>query len=154
MQKSPYCESLQSPNALKGNPENRSAGIEKLKTMLGWSLLVVIAVAAAYSRQQCIEQGRPWFRSGGTRRARKVTPRDLRPPKRRFDSEAAPCLWTHPVVGNNSLPRSFYRLNELTRDRKTSERLVRRVSQMNPGRSPDWCIEKAVYDIERDRMAR
>lgn len=122
--------------------------------MLGWSLLVIIAVGMAYSRQQCIEQGKPWFRAGGTRRVRKATTREIRPPKRRFSSEEAPCLWTHPVVGNNSLPRSFHKLNELTRDRKTSERLVRHVSQMNPGRSADWCIEKAVYDIERDRMAR
>ena len=124
--------------------------------MLGLSVLIVLTIAVAYSRQKCIEQGKPWFRAGGTKRSRRIVPRKMRPPKRRFSSETTPCLWTHPVVGNNasSLPRSFHKLTELTRDRKTSERLVRRISQMNPGRTADWCIEKAVYDIERDRMAR
>ena len=138
--------------------------------MLGLSLLIVIAVAAAYSRQKCIEQGKPWFRAGGTRRARKATPlpRKMRPPKRRFSSEATPPAGAmrppkrrfgsgataRPVMGNNAWPRSFHKLNELTRDRSTSERLIRHISQLHPGRSADWCIEKAVYDIERDRMAR
>ena len=100
---------------------------------------------------------------------RKVSPKkEHRPPKRRFSSpeekakpakktirsEDVVCLWSHPVVGNNSLPKVIYKLDELTRDRSTSERLVRRVSERNPGRSSQWCIEKAIYDIERDRMAR
>ena len=160
--------------------------------MLGLSLLVVIAVAAAYSRQKCIEQGKPWFRAGGTRRTRKATPppggmrqpkrrfsseaalppgairppkrrfsseatppqSEMRPPKRRFSSEVTRPVRTQPAVGNRALSRSLRKLNELTRDRRTSERLVRHVSQMHPDRSVDWCIEKAVYDIERDRMAR
>ena len=34
-----------------------------------------------------------------------------------------------------------------------AERLVSDVSRRNPGRSEQWCWEKAIYDIERDRRA-
>ncbi|MGB7088294.1 MAG: hypothetical protein WBD47_22250 [Phormidesmis sp.] len=34
-----------------------------------------------------------------------------------------------------------------------AQRLVRDVSSRNPGRSEQWCWEKAIYDIERDRRA-
>ena len=34
-----------------------------------------------------------------------------------------------------------------------AQRLVSDVSQRNPGRSEQWCWEKAIYDIERDRRA-
>ncbi|WP_346290795.1 hypothetical protein [Sphaerothrix gracilis] len=32
-------------------------------------------------------------------------------------------------------------------------RLVDRVKMQNPGRSEQWCWEKAIYDIQRDRRA-
>lgn len=34
-----------------------------------------------------------------------------------------------------------------------AQRLVSDVSDRNPGRSEQWCWEKAIYDIERDRRA-
>ncbi|MBE9078033.1 hypothetical protein IQ241_12135 [Romeria aff. gracilis LEGE 07310] len=34
-----------------------------------------------------------------------------------------------------------------------AQRLVERVKMQNPGRSEQWCWEKAIYDIERDRRA-
>lgn len=34
-----------------------------------------------------------------------------------------------------------------------AQRLVSDVSVRNPGRSEQWCWEKAIYDIERDRRA-
>ncbi|MEL7068141.1 MAG: hypothetical protein ABG776_06245 [Cyanobacteria bacterium J06555_13] len=34
-----------------------------------------------------------------------------------------------------------------------AQRLVGDVSERNPGRSEQWCWEKAIYDIERDRRA-
>lgn len=49
---------------------------------------------------------------------------------------------------------AFYRLNELTRNAAVAERLVAKVKEKNPTRDYRWCIEKAIYDIERDRMAR
>ncbi len=34
-----------------------------------------------------------------------------------------------------------------------AQRLVSDVSARNPGRPEQWCWEKAIYDIERDRRA-
>ena len=34
-----------------------------------------------------------------------------------------------------------------------AQRLVLDVSDRNPGRTEQWCWEKAIYDIERDRRA-
>ena len=34
-----------------------------------------------------------------------------------------------------------------------AQRLVSDVSIRNPGRSEQWCWEKAIYDVERDRRA-
>jgi hypothetical protein len=36
-------------------------------------------------------------------------------------------------------------------DTPTARRLIRNVNHSNPGRSVDWCLEKAIYDLERDR---
>ncbi|KPQ35126.1 MAG: hypothetical protein HLUCCA11_11950 [Phormidesmis priestleyi Ana] len=34
-----------------------------------------------------------------------------------------------------------------------AQRLVSDVQHRNPGRTEQWCWEKAIYDIERDRRA-
>ncbi|NER78638.1 MAG: DUF2905 domain-containing protein [Leptolyngbya sp. SIO1D8] len=44
-------------------------------------------------------------------------------------------------------------LDRLTRDRRVSERLIERVEFNHPGRSRRWCVEKAIYDIQRDRRS-
>jgi len=36
-------------------------------------------------------------------------------------------------------------------DTATARRLIRNVNRSNPGRSVDWCLEKAIHDLERDR---
>lgn len=36
-------------------------------------------------------------------------------------------------------------------DVPTARRLIRNVNRSNPKRSVDWCLEKAIYDLERDR---
>jgi hypothetical protein len=36
-------------------------------------------------------------------------------------------------------------------DNATAERLIKAVSARNPGRGWEWCYEKAVLDLERDR---
>ncbi|WP_008313662.1 hypothetical protein [Leptolyngbya sp. PCC 6406] len=50
-------------------------------------------------------------------------------------------------------PRLMGRLDRLTRDRRVSERLIERLAFDNPNRSKRWCVEKAIYDIQRDRRA-
>jgi hypothetical protein len=37
------------------------------------------------------------------------------------------------------------------RDTNTARRLLRNINRTNPGRSVDWCLEKAIHDLERDR---
>ncbi|MEM0981696.1 MAG: hypothetical protein AAGH78_15665 [Cyanobacteria bacterium P01_H01_bin.58] len=44
-------------------------------------------------------------------------------------------------------------LDKLTRDRRVSERLIERIEFNNPGRSKRWCVEKAIYDLQRDRRS-
>ena len=38
-------------------------------------------------------------------------------------------------------------------DRNTANRLLSQVKMNNPSRSINWCIEKVIYDLERDRGA-
>ena len=47
----------------------------------------------------------------------------------------------------------FHRLTRLTRNVDTADRLVKQISAMNPDQSLLWCVQKAIYDIERDRMS-
>jgi hypothetical protein len=42
-------------------------------------------------------------------------------------------------------------LNLVNGDTPTARRLIRNVNHSNPGRSVDWCLEKAILDLERDR---
>lgn len=36
-------------------------------------------------------------------------------------------------------------------DRDAAKRLIKQQNRMNRGRSYQWCLEKVIYDIERDR---
>ncbi len=36
-------------------------------------------------------------------------------------------------------------------DTATARRLLRNINQRYPGRSVDWCLEKAIHDLDRDR---
>lgn len=44
-------------------------------------------------------------------------------------------------------------LDRLTKDRRVSERLLHRIEFNHPGRSKRWYVEKAIYDIQRDRRS-
>lgn len=48
----------------------------------------------------------------------------------------------------------FNRLNGLTRNVETTQRMIEYVAMRHPEKDQQWCIEKAIYDLERDRMAR
>jgi hypothetical protein len=37
-------------------------------------------------------------------------------------------------------------------DKRAAERLAAQVSLANPGKSEQWCWEKAIYDLQRDRF--
>ncbi|MBW4467093.1 MAG: hypothetical protein KME07_16835 [Pegethrix bostrychoides GSE-TBD4-15B] len=42
-------------------------------------------------------------------------------------------------------------LRQLHNDRNAAHRLLTHVQQTHPDRSPNWVIEKVIYDLERDR---
>ena len=48
----------------------------------------------------------------------------------------------------------FNRLNRLTRNVETTQRMIEYVAMRHPEKDQQWCVEKAIYDLERDRMAR
>ena len=57
-------------------------------------------------------------------------------------------------AGAKAVPESLMRrLDRLTRDRRVSERLIERIEFNHPGRSKRWCVEKAIYDLQRDRRS-
>jgi hypothetical protein len=51
-------------------------------------------------------------------------------------------------------PQLWRRLVKLTRDENTAHRLVNNLLLKNPDRDANWCCEKAIYDLERDRYRR
>ncbi len=76
--------------------------------------------------------------------------RRRRPPGRRL----APVRRARVPSSAATVPASLMRrLDRLTKDRRVSERLIERVEFNHPGRSKRWCVEKAIYDIQRDRRS-
>jgi hypothetical protein len=70
-----------------------------------------------------------------------------RKPSKRFRSRSS-------AASTKAIPSHLMReLDRLTKDRRVSERLIERIEFNNPGRSKRWCIEKAIYDIQRDRRS-
>ncbi|MGF1571381.1 MAG: hypothetical protein ACFCVD_25445 [Nodosilinea sp.] len=53
---------------------------------------------------------------------------------------------------NGSTQRQLLRLVGGNRD--VAERLVEQVQLRNPNHSEQWCWEKAIYDIQRDRHSQ
>ena len=57
--------------------------------------------------------------------------------------------------GDNSIPFSSKADRELLRlvggDRKYAARILNNLSLKHPGKSHKWYLEKAIYDLERDR---
>jgi len=45
----------------------------------------------------------------------------------------------------------LFKLDDLTRSRAASERLVQQIQRVYPDKSPKWCAEKALWDLRRDR---
>ena len=72
----------------------------------------------------------------------------------RFRPTAKPALkpTPHPIAVKPASGVTKNRLDSLTKDRRVSDRLVQRLLLMNPERSEQWAYEKAIYDLERDRV--
>lgn len=68
---------------------------------------------------------------------RPIKPQDPPPQEKRTVVHIPSYLWNE--------------LNTLTRDPATSQRLIKNVCDRNPGRSIEWVVERAIWEIERDR---
>lgn len=66
---------------------------------------------------------------------------------RRTGSRAAPASSKQAVRGQTQ--RELLRL--VGGNRAVADRLVEQVQLRNPSHSEQWCWEKAIYDIQRDR---
>ena len=114
--------------------------------------LCVVVALIWFSYASARDRLVPWFSLGGTSKRRKAPA----PTKFRLRTEnikpKSPWLKSKPPPFSSGV--SFPRLDELTHSAETSRRLVKHMQQMHPDKSLQWCVEKAIYDIERDRMAR
>lgn len=110
------------------------------------------------------QKGVPWFSMGqSVQRQTAQSPRSLRT---KSIKPKSPHLVSNPktqqVLRQTPIPSklnkveivAFHRLNELTHNKELTQRLINNVQARNLHRNRLWCIEKAIYDIERDRMAR
>lgn len=134
--------------------------------------LSVVACCVVFSWFRAKELGVPWFSWGGARPISARPTADAyshwkRPGKanaaRRYKAEKAAGKQQkrHPTKAERELQRQasaaermvIGRLHSLTRNEEVSDRLIGHVQERNPEKDRVWCIEKAIYDIERDRMA-
>lgn len=118
--------------------------------MLEFVFLGVVLLGVVWSYALALEKGVPWFDWNGQKRGQQR--RQGRSPKTSL--ERGKSFQFRRPVAQASCSSLFRRLNELTRNREITERLIQHVSQRHPDKTAEWCIEKAIYDLERDRMAR
>ena len=109
--------------------------------------LSAIAVLMWFSWARARAEGVPWFSVGGQPDMRRDRARAKTALRTRTLKPKSPLLTT-------SAPTSFPNLDALTRNPDTSHRLVADIKVRNPDRTLEWCAEKAIYDIERDRLGR
>ncbi|MEL7354062.1 MAG: hypothetical protein AAFN38_21750 [Cyanobacteria bacterium J06560_5] len=118
-----------------------------MSTLLGIVItLVVLSWASAR------ERGVPWM-AWGTATKVQTAKRQAQHRRLRTRNIKPVSPWLN---GQAKLPtaEAFTRLTELTRSEKVSNRLISNNLSRYPGRNRLWAAEKAIYDIERDRMAR
>lgn len=101
---------------------------------------------------------KPKSKSKSKSKKSKTPPKTLPPEAARTNiPDALPLLSENPPAPK---PRDLFvndqtrrKLMSLVRDRATAERLLKLTREYNPQRSEQWCYEKVIYDIERDRRA-
>jgi hypothetical protein len=101
---------------------------------------------------------KPKSKSKSKSKKSKTPPKTLPPEAARTNiPDALPLLSENPPAPK---PRDLFvndrtrrKLMSLVRDRATAERLLKLAREYNPKRSEQWCYEKVIYDIERDRRA-
>jgi hypothetical protein len=110
-----------------------------------WIVVIGLVLVSWVSAR---DRGVPWFSLGGTSKRRKA------PTHMKFRLRTENIKPKSPWLEKQQRPESYPLLDELTHNAETSHRLVAHMKSLHPDRSLKWCAEKAIYDIERDRMAR
>lgn len=153
--------------------------------MESWLPLLIgaLIVFILHQRQQCIDEGRPFFRAGRRASGRQRTQSALseqnlgrttlrqqsqqKYSQRAGNTHNVPLNKNRPSVNEDAFspkraasqpaPDVMVRtdlvrqLNALTHNEATAKRLIFSLKQRHPERSLDWCAERAINDIERDR---
>ena len=137
--------------------------------MMELSIGLGICLLLVWSWQRAERLGTPWFSLG--RQQSRTHPAQFRK-RMRTKSIKPQSPWLKPTIESSqrivsarptqhrqrkqSGPggKAFHRLYQLTHNVEIAERLVRRLAEKHPDRDLLWCIQKAIYDIERDRQAR
>lgn len=104
----------------------------------------------AFSWFRARELGVPWFSMGGSPKERAMAKERKR---RRLVVAQMKAETRERKAKGVVQPAVFNELHALTHSEEAANRLVDYAQSMNPGRDRVWCIEKAIYDIKRDRMA-
>ncbi|MEL6553590.1 MAG: hypothetical protein AAFQ63_09045 [Cyanobacteria bacterium J06621_11] len=125
---------------------------------------VVFAIALSWASARV--RGVPWM-SWGTptkmrtdkRRAQyqmRLRTKSIKPKSPWLEKSGPQSPWlSGAATGFGDAERTaFARLVSLTHSHPISVRTVKSLHKWNPEKTWLWCIEKAIYDIERDRMAR
>ena len=112
-------------------------------------LIVIGILAVVYSYARAKERGMPWFSWGG-REGRLYQLRAAQESMKLVQQAQSPWLYVrHP---NGPEAKAFERLTELTHSPEVSQRMMRAAAMNRNSQGELWCIEKAIYDIQRDRM--
>ena len=111
---------------------------------------VAFCLFSLWSYGRAKQKGLPWFSAGG----KQTTVRSRAAIRLRTHSIKPQSPWLQERKRQGSEGLAFKRLTELTHNADVSRRLILNASDKHVGRSELWYIEKAIYDIERDRMAR
>jgi hypothetical protein len=125
-------------------------------------LLAVALCLVGFSYVSARDRGVPWFSLGTSLskpmpgKYHRLRTRNIQPQSSEFLSlRRIPSRATAGPLKKEPFPaEAFHTLVVLTHDKGAAMRLIQDVKVRNPARSTLWCVEKAIYDIERDRMAR
>lgn len=112
--------------------------------------VVSFSLFVLWSYGRAKRNGIPWFRVGSKRSAIRYQNAG----RVRTHSIKSKSPWLHERQKQGDEGLAFKRLTALTHSTEVSTRLIMSASDKHVGHSELWYIEKAIYDIERDRMAR
>jgi hypothetical protein len=101
-------------------------------TLLAYAITAFLAYWAWHDQQYRLGlKKHPFFSRGGQRRAK---PRVRRP-----------------SANSGAVDRAIAEISRYTHNREVAARLLHSTRKANMGRSLDWCAEKTIEDIVRDR---